>query len=93
MPYPDFPVYLGEGQIAIYGLGSQDPVSDLVPPEGFLWGTVYHIFNGGGINVVEGDTVLFNNEKISCRLAVPSGRYTLIKEEAIIATEKITIAP
>ena len=93
MPYPDFPLYLGINQAAIYGIGSSDPRNNIVPPEGFFWGTIYHIWDGNTVNWQEGDNVIFNGAERVCILACPTGRYTIIKQDAVIVTEQTSPPP
>lgn len=72
------PITLPSGVIAVYGAGSLTGIQGVVSNEGYLWGTVNKVFDGGEVFVYGGDSILFREEDIVCRLAWDNSPYTLI---------------
>lgn len=88
------PLYLGDGLVAVYGVGSPSDIRNgVVPPEGGRWGTVYQIWDNGNVGVQLNDTVIFKEKDVVCRLAYTTGIFTIFNQAAIIVTEEIIIDP
>lgn len=91
------PIYLGENEVAIYGMGSTDPVQGLTTPPQHYWGSIYQVGEISWPFPQVGDNVLFGEQGIVCRLAyvgtTKTGTYTILKQSAIIATQEIVDVP
>ena len=75
------PIILPAGLIAVYGAGNgQDPMpSGARPTNGFLFGTVYNIWDGGATYIYGGDVVFWKDGTQVCRIATTENlEYTLI---------------
>lgn len=81
------PAYLGQGLFSIYGLGNPVGITGLVAPTGFLFGAVYNAWNGNSELAAAGDSVMFKETDVVCRLAWENGIYTLVETEKIKLTE------
>ena len=78
------PAYLPYGIVSIYGIGSKDGVSGIVPPEGAFFGNVDQVSQYGIAWVKVGDSVLFYENDVQCRLAYANARYTLVQEAKLV---------
>lgn len=74
------PVILPFGIVSIYGVGTSTGSGwNIVAPQGYLWGTVDDVYDGGAIFVYNGDNLLFREDEVVCRLAWDNATYTLLK--------------
>lgn len=81
------PIYLFPGQLAIYGPGSTSGISGVVPKDtSMIFGYVYA--TGGSTLAIPGDSVLFKNTEILCRLAISNWPYMIVQNDKLILTEK-----
>jgi len=80
------PVFLPYGIVSIYGIGSSTGVSDIIPPEGFLFGRVDQVSQYDILWAKVNDDVLFKESEIECRLAYPPDNtsYTLVQEAKLV---------
>lgn len=83
------PVYLPYNIVSIYGIGSVVGQSGIVQPEGFLWGNVDAVSQYGIEWAQPGDSVLFPEDGVVCRLAYPpeNTRFTLVPEVRLVCKE------
>jgi len=79
---PDVPIILPVGFILVYGLGVEQSQSGITPENTvFKFGSVYQIWDGGEVFVYGGDSVMFKESDVTCRLAIgtdPNNVYTMI---------------
>lgn len=91
------PIYLQPDQVLIYGAGMQVSLTGIVPSgTNFKFGVIQQVWNYGNINAQIGDSVMFNEKDVICRLAINSSNnwpYTLIEQGKIILTENLTMPP
>lgn len=85
------PVYFGVGYLSVYGIGSNTGQNGIVAPSGFVFNTVNRIWDGGGINFSEGDSIMYKIEDVECTLAWDNGQYGLLKTDKVILTEYTVI--
>ena len=83
------PVYLPYNIVSIYGIGSVVGVNSLVPPAGAWWGVIDQVSQYGIEWAKVGDSVLFKEEDVQCRLAYPpnNASYTLVPEIRLVCKE------
>jgi hypothetical protein len=83
-----FPIILPSGVIAVYGVGlATASTSGFVPTEGYLFGVVDKVWDGGETFVYGGDSVLFSDKDVIERLTFTSGTYTLIPARLVTKEE------
>jgi len=86
-------MYLPQGWVSLYGLGSETGVSGLVPDNTiFRFATIYNVGSGDNINAEVGTSVMFNNNDVICRLAWNNWPYTIIEQAKLAGTE-IAVTP
>lgn len=88
------PAYLGTGLLSMYGIGSN--VSGqwgVVAPPGYAFNYVYAIWDGGGNGINVGDSILYNQRDVVCRLAYDNGTYDLLETNKVILIEEIILPP
>lgn len=82
-------MYLPAGWASLYGMGNITGVSGLVPDNiKFKFATIYNLGDGNGIAQI-GDSVMFNEEDVICRLAWNNWPYTMIQQAKLAGTEII----
>lgn len=83
------PAYLPYNIVSIYGIGSSTGISGIVPPQSALFGVVDQISQYGIQWAKVGDSVLFKEADVECRLAYPTNNssYTLVPEVKLIIKE------
>jgi hypothetical protein len=83
------PIFLPYNLVSIYGIGSEIGLSGITQPPGYLWGNVDAISQYGIEWAEPGDSVLFKNQDVQCRLAYPTDNtsYTLIAEVKLVCRE------
>lgn len=82
----NLPLNLAYGEISIYGINNPG-ITGISPPSGFNFGNVDQISQYGISYTSIGQSVLFKGDSIICTINYTSGRYLIINETAIIATE------
>lgn len=83
-----FPMYIPVSWASIYGIGSQTGISGLVPDNtNFRFGMIYGLGNGDGVDVKVGDSVMFNENDVVCRLAWNNWPYTMIERARLAGVE------
>lgn len=87
------PIHLGVDEVMIYGVGSSDPIQNIIPPSNHYWGSIYQLGENSWPFPQSGDNVLFGESGVVCRLnytgSTKAGTYTILKQAAIIATQEI----
>jgi len=85
------PVFLPYNIVSIYGIGSSTGGSGIVPPTGYLFGNIDQVSQYDIVWAKVGDSVLFKDEDIQCRLAYPPDNtsYTLVEEVKLVVKEYI----
>ncbi len=85
----DLPIYLQPGEVLIYGAGLATASIQGIRADNdkFLWGTIQQVWNYGNINAMIGDSVMFNNDDVMCRLIYNNYPYTLIQQAKLACTE------
>ena len=75
--------------VSIYGIGAQLGLAGIVQEGGYLWGNVDAVSQYGITWASPGDSVLFNNADVQCRLAYATDNtsYTLIAEAKLVCRE------
>lgn len=73
------PIILPANHVAVYGALATISVNNIQAPDGYFWGSIYMIAPGAEVWVYGGDTVLFKNDQVKCRLAWDNGTYTLLE--------------
>ena len=83
------PIYLPYNIVSIYGIGTNIGVSGITQPQGYLWGNVETVSQYGIVWAAPGDSVLFKDSDVECRLAYPTDNtsYTLIAEVKLVCRE------
>ncbi len=83
------PVYLGLGQVAIYGAGIHTSMSGIKPSAigfDFRFGTIYQMNSVDGF--AQWDSVMFKESDVICRLATVNNlTYTLIEAARLVLTD------
>lgn len=80
-------MYLPAGWASLYGIGSEVGFSGLVPDNTkFKFASIYSLGDGDGLAQV-GDSVMFNEEDVICRLAWNNYPYTMIQQAKLAGTE------
>ncbi len=86
------PITLQEGQVLIYGNGTEQGFSGLVPSNSVVkFGTIYQIWDGGEVFIYGGSSVFFNEKDVVCRLAYNNYPYTLIEVARVAGSEIIPV--
>lgn len=86
------PASLYPGLVSIYGKGSLSGTSTMQPTnETFLFGVVDKTWGGMGEGVTVGQSVLFANEDVTCRIKYDNTIFTIIPENKIILIEDILL--
>jgi len=78
---PNLPIVLPIGHIAIYGTGTMVSSSGVAntAPNGILrWGSIYQVWDGGATYIYGGDTVMFKESDVVCRIASQNIPYTIV---------------
>ena len=85
------PFYFPYNIVSIYGIGSSVSGSGIVQPANYLWGNVDAVSQYGIEWAAPGDSVLFKETDIECRLAYAADNtsYTLIAEAKLVGREII----
>lgn len=83
------PAFLPYGIVSIYGIGSSMGTTDIVPPPGYLFGNIDAVSQYGIQWASPGQSVLFPDAEIECRLAYAPDNtiYTLIEEAKLVCRE------
>jgi hypothetical protein len=86
------PAYLPYGVIAVYGYGTMQGVQGIIPPaqgsvDYALFGTVYQISQHEVYFCGVGDSVLFKNSDVICRLATVDASFTLVEDAKLVCKE------
>lgn len=88
------PIFLPYNIVSIYGIGSETGISGIIPPippdtNPMLWGVVDAVSQYGISWAKAGDSVLFPNNKVICRLAYPAenANFTLVPEVELVCKE------
>lgn len=86
------PASLYPGLVSIYGKGSTAGTNGIVPnKETFLFGVVDKTWGGMGEGVTVGQSVLFADEHVTCRVKYDNTIFTIIPESKIILIEDILL--
>ena len=83
------PIFLPYNIVSIYGIGSSIGVTEIVPPPGFLFGTIDAVSQYDIQWAQPGQSVLFPEAEIICRLAYnpDNTSYTLVPEVKLVCRE------
>jgi len=82
------PAVLAYGLVSIYGIGSQlGPFQGINAGAGSLFGIIDQFAPYGHIKYSIGDSVMFNEKDIVCRLAYTNIAYTIVPEVKLIMNE------
>jgi hypothetical protein len=88
------PFNLPVGTVAVYGSGAADfpnPFSIAMPAD-YRYGTVYHIWSGGGAYMATNDVVMFPESSVVSRFILSSDNNTYTVVPARLATKQY-VAP
>ncbi len=85
MPLPG---YLSEGLFSVYGEFSSVGQNNITAPSNCKFAVIDDVWNGGDINAQIGQSVLFKEDDVICRLAWDNGTYSLIPVNKILLTEQ-----
>lgn len=80
------PIILKQGQVSIYGAGSVTGITGVQAPDGYSFGIIDQVWNGGTGWPFVGDSVCFKGDDI-IKLVYGSWPYLLIDETKILMTE------
>lgn len=85
------PVYIPQGWVSLYGLGTTAGKSGVIPSNAkFKFATIYGLGDcNTGAQI--GDSVMFNLDDVKCILALGSAKYTMIEQARLAITENLTI--
>lgn len=85
----NLPIYLQPGEVLIYGAGLATASIQGVEADNniFKWGIIQQVWNYGNINAMIGDSVMFNDNDVICRLIYNNYPYTLIEQARLVITE------
>lgn len=83
-----YPATLYPGLVSIYGKGSATGTNGIVATkEIFLFGVVDKTWGGMGEGVIVGQSVLFADGDVTCRVKYDNTIFTIIPENKIILIE------
>lgn len=83
------PTYLAQGYFSVYGIGSNIGSSnDIVAPSGFLFGAIEAINESTSNNAI-GDSVLFKESDVVCKLTWDNAIHQIVPIDKIILTEQV----
>jgi hypothetical protein len=80
------PGYLMQGTLSMYGIGSTTSIQGIIATKGFLWNTVEAV-NPEGVAVQVGDSVLYKDEDVVCRLAWDNATHVILPIDKIVFIE------
>ena len=86
------PIFLPNGYIAVYGAGSTvspSGISNITPQGVMRWGSVYQVWAGGETYVYGGDSVMFKETDVFCRLAYNTIPYTILPARLVTVQEPL----
>lgn len=84
------PLTLPNGYILVYGWGSTESMSGVANnTPGFLFGSVYQIWDGGTTYVYGGDEVMWNDKNEFCKLTYSGVPYTMLPARLVTKQEII----
>lgn len=84
------PITLPEGFVLVYGRGSTQSVSGIIPDNTSIrFGSIYQVWAGGEVFVYGGTSVMFNPDDAFCRLAWDGRPYTMIEYARLAGDDKL----
>lgn len=84
------PAFLPYGLVSIYGAGLSEGVTGMIPPgppTAFLFGVIEQVSQYDIVWAQVGDSVLFPDAEVQCRLAYDNSPHTIIEEAKLILRE------
>lgn len=83
------PAFLPYGIVSIYGIGSAEGLNGIVPPPEHWWGVIDQVSQYEIYWAQVGDSVLFPESGVVCRLAYPTENaiFTLVPEVKLVCQE------
>lgn len=84
--FNDLPFVLAYGYVAVYGNGGSPGVQGFPAASGWRFGEIVQVSPGLPTSL-EGDSVMFKETEVRCRISYQNYPYTIVEQVKIVLTE------